>query len=84
MEHAKAAVLANPELKSSFDIAMNYIAEFATEQELLQAKSRNISQVNTRGTGGGRGQGGPGRGRGSKTRWQGMWRLRRLYCKRQF
>jgi hypothetical protein len=64
LEHAKAAVLANPDLKSSFDRAMNYIAEFATEQESLRAKSRNISQVNTRGPGGGRGRGGPGRGRG--------------------
>lgn len=65
LEHAKSQVLTTPDLKSGFEAAMNFIAEFADARESMHARTRNVSFAGRgSGRGSGRGRGGRSGGRG--------------------
>ena len=72
---AKTTVLATPNLRSSYDEALNFLAEVADTQKQMQSRHRNISSLRGgtpgrggpgRGGRGGRGNGGRGRGQGGR------------------
>jgi hypothetical protein len=58
MNAAKTTVLATPHLRSSYDEALNFLAEVVDTQKQMQGRHRNISSVR----GGPPGRGGTGRG----------------------
>jgi uncharacterized membrane protein YgcG len=76
LNSAKTTVLATPNLRSSYDEALNFLAEVADTQKQMQGRHRNISSVrgSPQGRGGrassgrsGRSGGGRGRGRGGRS-----------------
>ena len=62
LQTAKHYIIGSKELKSSLEIAMNYVSQSLNEQESMKPATgtRNISSSDT----GGRGRGGKGRGKG--------------------
>ena len=66
LAEAKATILATQNLRTNFERAFNYVAEFVDSKDSMQSSLRQISAMN--GQGEGRGRGGRGSGRGGRGR----------------